>query len=156
MYSVESIATRKTPNLTYPKSCYLTCAQLKGSDENLSIHSFLFCVNLVSALRVPIQRAVNILSDSYPIHPCDTALLGLFARLTHISHSVPILISLRNLHECKLTYHVMTANPSKADRILKVIATIPLGVNPAGSGPGATFAPAKFKKSTVFAAALPA
>ena len=55
-----------------------------------------------------------------------------------------------------MTYHVMTARPRSAEMTLKVSATIPRGVKPAGNGPGATLAPAKFRMSTVFAAAFPA
>lgn len=49
----------------------------------------------------------------------------------------------------------MTAIPKKALRQLKAIATTPLGVNPAGNGPGGAGAPVKSRKSRELPAALP-
>lgn len=53
------------------------------------------------------------------------------------------------------TYQAIVARPRRAAMQLNVIATIPRGVNPAGSGFGGTFSPVRSRKSTVFAAALP-
>ena len=75
-------------------------------------------------------------------------------------------------------YQVMNPRPRRADTMLNVIATIPLGVNlrsisqiltldnrgkknketstyPSGNGPGGLFSPVKSSKSSVFPAAFP-
>ena len=49
----------------------------------------------------------------------------------------------------------MTAIPKKALRQLKINATIPFAVNPAGNGPGGSGAPVRSRKLTSFPAALP-
>lgn len=53
-------------------------------------------------------------------------------------------------------YHAITAIPKNALKQLKTIATVPLTVNPAGSGGGDLLAPLRSKRSLVLPAALPA
>ncbi len=81
---------------------------------------------------------------------------GEIACCSHVCHTVPIqLVESHQLLEFE-THHVMTANPSRAEMQLKVRATIPRVVKPAGNGLGALLAPVKSSKLTVFPAALPA
>ena len=55
----------------------------------------------------------------------------------------------------KKTYHAIVPIPTTPLTTLNTNATIPLHVNPAGSGPGGLLAPSRSNTSSVFPAALP-